>query len=588
MRFLRMLTNSLLAGALGAAYLTLVVLQLNPHVPLVSETTWRLYAALGLFYGIHLAALFYLLMVAREFISLNALSPGWISVRVLAWLAAASAAVAAAMMWLNVRGFSAALDETAVRRMTAGAAATTATAVVLLGLAASHYSFGRRGSRVGAALLAIAVFGSLALPLAARGPAVVPSFEVLAAGVAAPAVSGASPRVVMILLDGASLEYIWPRIAEGGLPNFARLLRTGASMDVATVRPTGPDPVWAAVATGMYPAKNGVRSPALYYVRGDSRPLALLPDHCFSHVLVHLGFLRREANASSALRGRPLWSILSDAGIGVGVVRWPLTYPAQPVQGFVLSDRFHDLIGSLLELDEHAAYPANALPVARNAFLEHADLPESLAGRETATSGTSAPEGSAELRDRFYSRAMRDLGAAWPVQFSAVRYQGLDTVGHYNLRYTQPREFGDVSDDERRRRLQVIDRYYGYIDSEIGDAIATLRAGTTLSDPGDLLLVVSGFGMEQPNAVKHLMGRLLSDPMSGTHERAPDGFLLAYGTAVEPGRRQRGSIVDVTPTVLYFLGLPVGRDMDGYARPDLFRSAFTAGRPIAFIPTHNR
>ena len=144
---------------------------------------------------------------------------------------------------------------------------------------------------------------------------------------------------------------------------------------------------------------------------------------------------------------RPLWSILSDAGIGVGVVRWPLTYPAQPVQGFVLSDRFHDLIGSLLELDERAAYPANALPVARNAFLEHADLPESLAGRETATSGTSAPEGSAELRDRFYSRAMRDLGAAWPVQFSACEFQGLDTVGHYHPRYTQPRESGDVSDD---------------------------------------------------------------------------------------------------------------------------------------------
>jgi hypothetical protein len=39
MRFLRMLTNSLLAGALGAAYLTVLVLHLNPHVPLASDTT---------------------------------------------------------------------------------------------------------------------------------------------------------------------------------------------------------------------------------------------------------------------------------------------------------------------------------------------------------------------------------------------------------------------------------------------------------------------------------------------------------------------------------------------------------------------
>ena len=40
--------------------------------------------------------------------------------------------------------------------------------------------------------------------------------------------------------------------------------------------------------------------------------------------------------------------------------------------------------------------------------------------------------------------------------------------------------------------------------------------------------------------------------------------------------------------VLYYLGLPVGRDMDGYARSDLFRRVFTSERPIAFIPTHNR
>jgi Type I phosphodiesterase / nucleotide pyrophosphatase len=576
-----MLTNSLVAGALGAAYLTIVVLQLNPHVPLLSATTWRLYAVLGLFYGIHLAVLFYLLLVSRDFVSMSALSPGWVSVRVLAWLAAASSAVAAALMWSNVQGFAAALDETAVRRMTAGAAATMATAIVLLGLAAAHFSFGRRGSRVGAALLTIAVFGSLALPIAARGPAVPDS----PTATPMPLVAGSfgpspGPRVVMLLLDGASLEYIWPRAAGGRLPNFARLLETGASMDLATVRPTGPDPVWTAVATGMYPWRNGVRSPALYYVRGDSRPLALLPDHCFSHVLVHLGFLRREPNVSGSPRGRPLWSILGDAGVAVGVVRWPLTHPAQPVRGFLLSDRFHELVGSLLELDDRAAFPPDAMPVVHRAFADSGTAAEWLPASDPQGS-SATPEGSAGLRDRFYSRAMRDLRANWPVQFVALRYQGLDTVGHYNLRDTMPREFGDVGEDERRRRQQVMDRYYGYIDGEIGEALAALQ-------PGDLLLVVSGFGMQQHNPAKYLIARLLRDPMSGTHERAPDGFLLAYGTAVEPGRRRRGSIVDVTPTVLYYLGLPVGRDMDGYARSDLFRPSFASARPIAFVPTHNR
>ena len=93
--------------------------------------------------------------------------------------------------------------------------------------------------------------------------------------------------------------------------------------------------------------------------------------------------------------------------------------------------------------------------------------------------------------------------------------------------------------------------------------------------------------MQPVTPLKRALGRVLRDPeVSGTHDGAPDGFLLAYGTTVKPGRKQRGSIVAVTPTILYFLGLPVGRDMDGYARADLFSTAFTASRPIAFIPSH--
>ena len=263
MRFLRMLTNSLLAGALGAAFLTIVVLQLNPNVPLaLRDDVAALRRARALLRRAPRGAVLSADGRRASSSASTRLSPGWVSVASSRGSRRASSAVASVLMWLNVGGFRRALGETAVRRMTAGAAATTATAIVLLGLAAAHYSFGRRGSRVGAALLAIAVFGSLALPVAARGPGVPAAARVAAAGhgrhVALP-VSG--PRVVMLLLDGASLEYVWPRAAGGRLPNFARLLETGASMDLATVRPTGPDPVWAAVATGMYPAKNGVRSP---------------------------------------------------------------------------------------------------------------------------------------------------------------------------------------------------------------------------------------------------------------------------------------------------------------------------------------
>src|SRR5262249_57447603 len=99
-------------------------------------------------------------------------------------------------------------------------------------------------------------------------------------GTVGPAPGVIRPRITMLLLDGASLEYVLPRVAAGRLPNFGRVIDSGASMDLATIRPTQPDPVWAAVATGMYPAKNGVRSGGAYYAPGDDRPIDLLPDHC--------------------------------------------------------------------------------------------------------------------------------------------------------------------------------------------------------------------------------------------------------------------------------------------------------------------
>ena len=578
-----MLTNSLLAGGLGAAYLTVLVLQLNPQVPLVSATTWRWFLTLGTLYGIHLAATCYVIMVVREFFALDAFSPGWASVRVLAWMGAASAGAAATLMWLNVQDFSAALTDVAASRMTAGAIATTASAAVLLCIAAAHYSFGRRGSRVGASLFVIAAFASLALPLAARGAAVDPSTAVRSVRadplpIRPDALSG--PHVVMLLLDGASLDYILPRVAEGRLPAFARLLEKGAVMDLATTRPTQPDPVWAAVATGMYPAKDGVRSAASYYARGDGRAVDLLPDACFSHALVRLGFVRDEPNASTIWRARPLWSIVSGAGMPVGIVRWPLTFPAEPVNGFIVSDRFHQLVGSIAEFDR-AASPPSVLPIVQHVFED----PLSGGGAAPETGGLPAPvspEESAMRRDREYSRALRGLIATTRPRLVAVRYDGLDVVGHYYLRYTQPRTFRGVPDDERRRLSQVIDRYYAFIDAEVDAALETIA-------PGDLLVVVSGFGMQPLNPLKESIGRLLGGPdFSGTHERGPDGFLFAYGAAVAPGRHQRGSIVDVTPTLLYFLGLPVARDMDGFARADVFTRAFTAERPIVFIPSYGK
>jgi predicted AlkP superfamily phosphohydrolase/phosphomutase len=185
--------------------------------------------------------------------------------------------------------------------------------------------------------------------------------------------------------------------------------------------------------------------------------------------------------------------------------------------------------------------------------------------------------------DWIYDRVSRALGDSRAPQVRITRYQSLDPIGHYFLRYAVPSRFGDVSDDERSRLGAILESHYRLMDQAIGRAISEL-------DRDDLLLVISAYGMEPLGFGKRVLERIIGDPdLSGTHEAAPDGFLMAYGASVAkaPAPR-RASVVDVTPTVLYFLGLSVGRDMDGYVRTDLFQHGFTQERPITFIPTYER
>ncbi len=89
MRYLRMFTNALAGGVLTALYLGVLVLQLNPQVPVVSMTALGWFGALLAMYGPYVTVLLLLAILGREAIASRPLHPGWLSVRILAWLSAA-------------------------------------------------------------------------------------------------------------------------------------------------------------------------------------------------------------------------------------------------------------------------------------------------------------------------------------------------------------------------------------------------------------------------------------------------------------------------------------------------------------------
>lgn len=122
-------------------------------------------------------------------------------------------------------------------------------------------------------------------------------------------------RLAIFGIDGADLDLLGPWMDDGSLPTLARLRREGACGRLAsTIPPLSPE-AWSSFATGANPGRHGV----VNFVQPKPGRYDLM------------------FNSGAAQRGRTFWQILSEAGLRVGVVNVPMTYPPRPVNGFLIS-----------------------------------------------------------------------------------------------------------------------------------------------------------------------------------------------------------------------------------------------------------
>ncbi len=121
-------------------------------------------------------------------------------------------------------------------------------------------------------------------------------------------------KVAVFGLDGVTFDLLRPWMDEGRLPNLARLMAAGASGPLRSTIPPVSASAWASFATGTNPGQHGLvdftyPNPEGYDIRVTNG-------------------LTRSAPA--------LWEIIGRAGGTSGIVSLPMTYPPQPLNGFML------------------------------------------------------------------------------------------------------------------------------------------------------------------------------------------------------------------------------------------------------------
>ena len=170
-----------------------------------------------------------------------------------------------------------------------------------------------------------------------------------------------TPPLWVIGLDGASFNLIDPLAARGLLPNLEAIMREGVRADLRSTVPHQTPVAWTTYATGTDPGVHGIYG----WWSPDVQAGRLVPT------------------SGRRVDGARFWEVLSAAGLRVGVVNVPMTYPARPVNGFLMAGL--DAPSFTPEQDAHFCYPRDLPARLARDGLGYELFPPAIAGEPLAS-----------------------------------------------------------------------------------------------------------------------------------------------------------------------------------------------------------
>ena len=552
-------------GALTGCHFATLLFFLNPSLDFSVWSAGRTLTVFGLSFG--LATTFILGIVLRHSIR----SRG----RFLPWLLMVSLLMAATAQWFHASAFSFYLPPGINIRLIKSAVLVSLLGLTTFYIALLHtvsnrpYRWRSRVTLVVLSLLSVAV----ALERRAAFPGIRERTGIGALFPAPP-----QTHLLVVALEGATLDAILPLTEQGQLPFLATLLQQGAYGRLSTLPPVRRLPSWFTVATGTHPYRHGVAS-AYSLTAPFVSPDATLRLWPWATGLHRWGVLLgvRPSFAASRQGNPKLWEILEGLGVGTALVGWPAESGHLTNQSLALADRFFE------ESRVPDGTPAQTV-LARDA-LDVQPFVESVDPSLFEPFGGSIDEATkaALVEDLWREAAALDLLAKRPeVRALFLALPGLLEVSRsYFGGYTAVQFDGDVG-SESEAAAQAINSYYAFAD----DLLARLWDQTPKPR---LMVITSAYGVREPSGARRFWSTISGGAaVAGRVDRSSDGVVMLLGEHLRSGSiLDRGELIDVAPTILYGLGLPVARDTDGSVLTAAFGTTYLTETPLTFVPSYD-
>jgi predicted AlkP superfamily phosphohydrolase/phosphomutase len=258
------------------------------------------------------------------------------------------------------------------------------------------------------------------------------------------------PKVMIIGLDAATWTLIRPWMAEGSLPNLAKLMKAGVSGPLESILPPITPPAWTSFMTGKNPGKHGI----FHFVETE-----------------HGGYTMNYANATSR-RSPTVWKLLNDAGFSVGTMNIPFTYPPEPLNGFQISG---------LDTPSESS-PFIHPPALRQELVRHLgelQLDIRFLGAMSTDERRSQVLAEMEQLDQQWTKAALYLLENHPQDVMMFVFMSIDTVQHYFWQHMDKNHF--IHDPKLAPKFgDAVRKVYERLDAAAGQIIDRLPPETAI------------------------------------------------------------------------------------------------------------
>ncbi len=451
-----------------------------------------------------------------------------------------------------------------------------------------------------------------------------------------------APRVLIVGIDGATWHVMAPLIEEGRLPNLGRLKTHGSWGSLSSLQPMRSPAIWTSIATGKVPSRHGVedflqtrlsiRTPALwdilhiekvrcgfygwlntwpppeaegFFIPGWlSRDKRTYPEKlgriCFNYFKwkypsIHLEKFVNRVVSRDPLDNTLYWmrSNINRKGIYArhlieryrpalaAMVFYETDEVSHKFWSYMEPERFPDLDSGLAERYGGAiAGIYEAVDGAVGEILEAAD--ENTVVAVVSDHGFEAEDGTTTHYQIKADSLLPALGFGERVRWTACGPKGVNIslVGA---------EVDAGGPDPEAWSSDLIAKVRSVRFADTDESFFEAHRG----GPGEVLIVMNRErGYSLSDTLTSAMGDLevlqAVMPMSVSGRHHTDGVILLSGPGIREGRMIEGaSILDVAPTALYLMGLPVGEDMDGRVLADAIEGSHLEAHPVETVPTYD-